>query len=310
MAREVQHVPLNAIRAFAAVAREHNLTRAAAAIGTTQSSVSRHLAVLEDYLGASLFDRRGRTSRLTEFGRLYAEAISEPLETICFTTNRMKRRDPAAFNRLVVRTSLSTFATHILIPNLQAFTREMGSVTIDVISSMAQPDPADSYDVLVTRDLHVEEPADEWHIHHEQLVCVGSPVHVKENGIGSIRTTPVLAITSRPDILPTWLRAMGLSGSEIIAGARVDHHYLALPAAMTGKCLLVAPEIIVSSYVRDGFLKVIPETRVPSGMQYRAHALDRSGNPELARAFCRWLLRLCKSVTLPERVCASKDATA
>lgn len=298
MARSSQDVPLNAIRAFAAIARERNLSRAAETMGTTQSSISRHLAVLEEYLGASLLDRRGRVSRLTEFGRLYADAISDPLETICFTTNRMKRRDPAAINRLVVRTSLSTFATHVLIPNLQAFSKEMGGATIDVISSLKEPDAADRYDVLLTRDLHVGEPADAWQIYREQLVCVGSPAHLKGDGSGNIRSTPILAITSRPDILPTWLRSMGIGGDEIIIGARVDHHYLAMPAVMTGKCLMVAPEIIVAPSVRDGFLNVVPDTRVSSGMDYKAYALDRSGNPDLARAFCRWLARMCKAVAI------------
>ncbi|MCZ7451008.1 LysR family transcriptional regulator [Agrobacterium rhizogenes] len=300
MTRDTEPVPLNAIRAFAAVARECNLTRAAQNMGTTQSSISRHLAVLETYLGASLFERRGRAGRLTEFGRLYAGAISEPLETICFTTNRMKRRDPSAINRLVVRTSLSTFASHVLVPNLQLFSNDMGGVTIDVVSSLTPPDVADSYDVLITRDLHVEELADEWLIHREELVCVGAPAQLRDRMADIIRAVPILAITSRPDILPTWLKAMGLSGGDILAGARVDHHYLALPAVTTGKCLLVAPEIIVSPLVRNGFLTVIPDTRTPSGMDYRAFALDRSGNPELARAFCRWLIRLCKSVALAE----------
>jgi len=288
---------LNAIRAFAAIARECNLSRAAVAIGTTQSSISRHLAVLEDYLGASLLDRRGRTNRLTEFGKLYAEAVSEPLETICFTTNRMKRRDPEAINRLVVRTSLSTFATHILVPNLQQFSRAMGGATIDLVCSLAQPDAADRYDVLVTRDLHVDEPADEWQIHKEQLVCVGSSTHVTSDNAAIVRSIPILTITSRPDILPTWLRSMNMAAQDIIPGARVDHHYLALPAVMTGKCLLVAPEIIVAPGIRDGYLRVISDTQAQSGMDYKAFALDRSGNPELARAFCRWLVRLCKSAT-------------
>lgn len=108
------------------------------------------------------------------------------------------------------------------------------------------------------------------------------------------------AITSRPDILPTWLRAINLTVNGIKSGARYDHNYLALPAAITGKCLLVAPEIIVSDLVREGALHVIPGSRTASGMQYRAYAVDRSDNPEIARAFCRWVARLCKKAAIPE----------
>ncbi|MBY5361906.1 LysR family transcriptional regulator [Rhizobium leguminosarum] len=293
-----QEVPLNAIRAFVTIAREKSVTRAASALGTTQSSVSRYLAVLEEYLGVDLIERRGRSSELTDFGRLFANTVAEPLDTICFTAQRMRRRGPIDYNRIVVRTSLATFAYTLLIPNLQSFTSEMGGAVVDVISSLSLPSPSDSFDVLITRDLALIEPSDSWEIHNEQLVCVGAPNHVAGKELSVVKSIPMLTVTSRPDILPTWLRAMDLSSSGIISGARVDHHYLALPAVTTGKCLMVAPEIIVSDLVRDGLLKIVPGSRAPSGMQYRAYAVDRSGNPELARAFCRWLMRLCKKAAI------------
>ena len=105
----------------------------------------------------------------------------------------------------------------------------------------------------------------------------------------------MLTITARPDMLPRWLTAMNLEASRITIGARYDHHFLALPAVTTGQGLLVAPEIIVSGLVREGLLKVLPGSRAPSGMNYRAYAVDRSGNPDLGRAFCRWLARLCRT---------------
>ncbi|KRQ88930.1 LysR family transcriptional regulator [Bradyrhizobium sp. RDT10] len=300
MAIEDNEVPLNAIRVFVTIAREGSVTRAASALGMTQSSVSRYLAVLQGYLGTDLMERRGRRSELTEFGRLFANTVTEPLDTVCFTAKRMCRRNRPDANRLVVRTSLSTFAYSFLIPNLQAFSAEMGGVIVDVISSLSPPTSSDDFDILITRDLSVIEPADDWEIYNEQLVCVGSPNHLHSKSLSVVRSMPVLNITSRPDILPTWLRAMNLTSKDIRSGARYDHNYLALPAVMTGKCLLIAPEIIVGDLVRGGVLQVIPGSRTPSGMQYRAYSVDRSDNPEIARAFCRWLVRLCKKAALPE----------
>ncbi|MGY3396537.1 LysR family glycine cleavage system transcriptional activator [Bradyrhizobium sp. USDA 3311] len=300
MAAEHDDVPLNAIRAFVTIAREGSVTRAATTLGTTQSSVSRYLAVLQDYFGTDLVQRRGRRSELTEFGRLFANAVAEPLDTVCFTAKRMRRRSRTDANRIVVRTSLSTFAYSFLIPNLQAFSAEMGGVVVDVISSLSPPRSSDNFDILLTRDLCVVEPADDWAIHNETLVCVGSPNHVMGKTLSTARSMPILNITSRPDILPTWLRAMNLTAKDIKSGARYDHNYLALPAVITGKCLLVAPEIIVSDLVRTGALHVIPGSRTSSGMQYRAYAVDRSDNPEVARAFCRWVARLCKKAAIPE----------
>ncbi|WP_025038390.1 LysR family transcriptional regulator [Bradyrhizobium sp. DOA9] len=300
MSAEGEEVPLNAIRVFVTIAREGSVTRAAAALSITQSSVSRYLSVLQDYFGAELMQRRGRRSQLTEFGRLFASTVAEPLDTVCFTAKRMRRRSRQETNRIVVRTSLSTFAYSFLIPNLQAFSAEMGGVIVDVVSSLSPPTSSDDYDILITRDLSVIEPADDWEIYNEQLVCVGSPSHVGGKNISIVRSTPILNITSRPDILPTWLRAMNLTSHDIKSGARYDHNYLALPAVMTGRCLLVVPEIIVSDMVRQGVLHVVPGTRTPSGMHYRAYAVDRSDNPEIGRAFCRWLVRLCRKAALQE----------
>ncbi|TWB87286.1 LysR family glycine cleavage system transcriptional activator [Bradyrhizobium macuxiense] len=300
MAAEHDEVPLNAIRAFVTIAREGSVTRAATALGTTQSSVSRYLAVLQDYFGMDLVERRGRRSELTQFGRLFVNTVAEPLDTVCFTAKRMRRRTQPGANRIVVRTSLSTFAYSFLIPNLQAFSAETGGVIVDVISSLSPPTSSDNFDILITRDLSVIEPADDWEIYNEALVCVGSPNHVTGKTLSIVRSMPILNITSRPDILPTWLRAMNLSAKDVKSGARYDHNYLALPAVITGHCLLVAPEIIVSDLVRAGALHVIPGSRASSGMQYRAYAVDRSDNPEIARAFCRWVARLCKKAAIPE----------
>ncbi|PZV37064.1 LysR family transcriptional regulator [Mesorhizobium kowhaii] len=291
---------LNAVRAFVQVARDNSVTRASKTLGITQSSVSRHIAVLEEYFGAKLLERHGRLSRLTDFGRLFADAVAEPLDTIFFTAKRMRRGDGKGANRLVVRTSLSTFAYTLLIPNLSDFSKEMGGVTVDVISTLSAPASTDSFDVLLTRDLTLTEPGDRWDFYDEQLVCVGAPDCVAGRGLEALRTTPVIAVTSRPDILPTWLRGMDLKTSDIISGARYDHYYLALPAVTTGQTLLVTPNIIVADLIRQGLLDALPGSRAPSGMQYRAYAVDRSDNPDLARAFCRWLTRLCRKKTEDE----------
>jgi len=298
---EEKEISLNAVRAFVQVARDNSVTRASKTLGITQSSVSRHIAVLEDYFGEKLLERRGRQSQLTDFGRLFADAVAESLHTILYTAKRMRRNNRAEANRLVVRTSLSSFAYTLLIPNLRAFSKEMDGVTVDVTSALSPPTSIDSFDVLLTRDLTLSDLDDHWEFYDEQLVCVGSPDCVAGRGLEALRTTPVITVTSRPDILPTWLQAMDMKMSDILSGARYDHHFLALPAVTTGQTLLVAPHIIVADLIRQGLLEVLPGSRTPNGMKYRAYAVDRSHNPDLARAFCRWLTRLCRKMIEEEK---------
>ncbi|MCG8593250.1 MAG: LysR family transcriptional regulator [Kiloniellales bacterium] len=294
MADEKDPIPLNAIRVFAMIAREASVTRAAQVLGITQSAASRHLAVLESYMGTNLIERRGRYTELTDFGRLFAEAVSEPLDSIAFAVHRM-RRNRAEPNRIVVRTSLSTFAYTTLIPNLKAFSDEMNNAVVDVITSLSLPALTDDFDVLVTRDLSLTEPSDHWDLLDEQLVCAGTPNLVSGKDLSVLRSVQILAITSRPDIMRRWMTAMDIAAKDVKLGPRYDHHYLALPAVTTGQGLLIAPEIFISNLVRQGLLDILPDSRVLSGMKYRAYAVDRSGNPDLARSFCRWLVRLCRN---------------
>lgn len=90
-----------------------------------------------------------------------------------------------------------------------------------------------------------------------------------------------------PDRLPTSSRAMKLTFADVKSGARYDPNSLALPAVLTGKRLLGAPEIVGSDLVRGGVLHVVPGSRTGSGMQYRAYAVDRSDNSENLSGFLR-----------------------
>jgi LysR family glycine cleavage system transcriptional activator len=290
-------LPLNAIRVFIAIVREMSVTRAASVLGITQSAVSRHLATLEKYLGARLLNRRGRYIELTQFGKLYFDAVAEPLDGIAFVSRRMRQRSEAA-NKLIVRTSLPTFAYSTLIPNLRKFSIDHGGAHVDVVTSLVAPLGNDQFDVLITRDLQLREAADQWDLLEEQIICVASPNLVGDASLDVLLSrVPILTVTSRPDILPRWTAGLGLALSRVIQGPRYDHHFLALPAAATGQGMLVAPEILVAELVSNRVLIAVPNSRVKTGMRYRAYAVDRADNLSLARAFCQWIARLCRDQT-------------
>lgn len=67
--------PLNALRAFDAVARMGSIARAARELDIASSSVAQHLRNLEDHLGTALFDRGPNAIALNETGLAYARGI-------------------------------------------------------------------------------------------------------------------------------------------------------------------------------------------------------------------------------------------
>jgi LysR family transcriptional regulator, glycine cleavage system transcriptional activator len=75
-------IPMNAIRAFDAVARHLSFSRAATELCVTQGAVSRQIANLERCLGVILFERASRKVRLTSKGAKLHAIVGDPLRRI------------------------------------------------------------------------------------------------------------------------------------------------------------------------------------------------------------------------------------
>ncbi len=84
------------LRYFLAVAREGQMLGAAARLGVSQARLSRHVAALEEAVGARLFERTTRGSTLTEDGSaLFATAERIEAEVMAGTA-KMRGRDEVA----------------------------------------------------------------------------------------------------------------------------------------------------------------------------------------------------------------------
>ena len=60
--------PANSLVVLEAAARQLNFTRAAKELGVTQAAVSRQIQLLEEHLGAAMFQRSPRSLKLTPAG--------------------------------------------------------------------------------------------------------------------------------------------------------------------------------------------------------------------------------------------------
>ncbi|MFI1170053.1 LysR family transcriptional regulator [Streptomyces melanogenes] len=76
------NVSLTALRVFRAVAEQGTFTAAAAALGYTQSAVSRQIASIERAAGADLLERRRDGVRLTGAGRIVMRRATAVLDEI------------------------------------------------------------------------------------------------------------------------------------------------------------------------------------------------------------------------------------
>ncbi|MCS7234910.1 MAG: LysR family transcriptional regulator [Armatimonadota bacterium] len=112
---------LQNLEAFLQVARERSFTRAAAALFLTQPSVTARIQALEQEIGRPLFERRGRTVRLTEAGEAFLPYAQRALELI--QEGATAARETEGKGTVLVGATVSA-ATAILPDLLEAFRRD------------------------------------------------------------------------------------------------------------------------------------------------------------------------------------------
>jgi DNA-binding transcriptional LysR family regulator len=120
---------LRQFRYFVAVAERLSYTRAAADLHIAQQSLSAQISVLERMLGARLFDRDGRGTRLTEVGRLFlpeARAVLAHADEAVTIVGRAARGE---IGRLSLA-FLSSVANYMLPPVVRAFRERWPGVEV------------------------------------------------------------------------------------------------------------------------------------------------------------------------------------
>src|SRR4051794_37876246 len=85
--------PLNALKAFEAVARNDSVRHAADELHVTQGAVSQQLKLLEAALGLKLFNRHRQRLVITEAGSDYLTVVRDAFDRISDGTDRLVRRE-------------------------------------------------------------------------------------------------------------------------------------------------------------------------------------------------------------------------
>ncbi|MEF3273658.1 MAG: LysR family transcriptional regulator [Chloroflexus sp.] len=120
---------LRHLRYFEAVARHSHVTRAAAELHIAQPALSKQISQLERELGITLFDRVGRSLRLTEAGEAllpYARAILAQVEA---ARAAMAERIGLKAGRVAIGAP-PTVGAHLLPPLLAAFHQRYPGITL------------------------------------------------------------------------------------------------------------------------------------------------------------------------------------
>jgi LysR family glycine cleavage system transcriptional activator len=284
--------PLNAVRAFEAAGRYLSFTGAAQELLVTQSAVSRHVSVLEDWLGAKLFFRRQRGIELTPRGEAYFRSLSTALDQIDQATRRM--RDDSG--EKVLRLKLPpTFAIRWLVPRLHVFQALHPDIDVRIATShQAANFEREDVDVFVHSEFGAPPAEGYRRLFGEVLLPVCSPALI-ERGPPLERPSDLaghvlLSSLHRPRDWPLWLAAAGITTLEAKGAISFDNAALAYQAATDSLGVVMAQRALIEDDLATGRLIAPFERQVSTqGAYYLALHPGRPKPPRVA-AFEAWLL--------------------
>lgn len=256
------NLPFAALRAFEAVVRLRGFARAAEELGVTQSSVSQHVKVVEEWIGRSLLVRGPRDTVATNEGKLLATAVASGISQIGDLCDKMRHKggsDPA-----ITISCLPGFAVNWLFPRLIKFDQLHGETSVSISTDASplgfvtgQSDLAILYGMGNYPGLHVERLLDE----HLFPVCAPS---LLRNGppLGTLAdlTRHTLLMDELADeggSPPTWTYWAEQTGQALPKPARTRQFgqtNMVVQAAIQGLGLALGREPLVKDALANGSL--------------------------------------------------------
>ena len=285
--------PLNALRAFEAAARLGSFKHAAAELHVSHGAVSRHVQVLEHWLGASMFRRLNRRVVLTDAGSAYLAEVSAAFDRIALATGHHMARGRT---RLLRVSATATLTLRWLIPRLSSFQVSNPAIEVRLTTSNEPVEALDEpFDLVIRRGS--EEVAGYriiWSL-PEYRIPVCSPnlsSRLPLRCLLDLEKHTLLHSTSRPTVWSDWLKAADAPDLKLRHSLVFEHNYQTLQAALDGLGVAIASSALIDDDIAAGRL-VMPfsEPKLPAE-GYCAYLPKAKLNDPTVAAFCEWLQRI------------------
>jgi LysR family transcriptional regulator, glycine cleavage system transcriptional activator len=297
-------LPLNALRAFEAVAKHGSFTAAANALQVSQSALSRHVMAVETLIGVQLFDRRPHALTLTKAGEHLLSAVIRSLDGLELALNNVRRQDTPTLRTLRVQMPPS-FATHVAVPILRDFRRASAEIEIDVVSPYGVGPPLADVDVAVvySKPMVTDLVTDLlWPVHlsvlcHPQLLsqqgAADLATFISANEIIHVRLNDL----PRHHLWTQFVRHLGLSALNVERGLVFDTAMLAVEYALSGDGIVLVDINLFNEHVRTGRLVRPFDLVFDEGYGYYLLTQPEALSDPAIASFRSWLIERLTSVS-------------
>jgi len=147
----------NHARAFLAVVETGSLSAAARVLNQTQPTLGRQISALEDELGATLFERAGRSLKVTQTGTDLAEHVRAMADAAGRVT-LVASGQSQAIEGLVRISASELFAAHLLPPIISKLRIIAPKIVVDVVADNSVSDLIQREADIAVRNVRPEQP--------------------------------------------------------------------------------------------------------------------------------------------------------
>lgn len=171
---------LRAVKCFVAAARHQSFTRAAEALCVTQAAISRQIRELEEHLGTELFERVGRSVRLTTAGAIFFEAAQLSFMNIAQAAERVRKGYGTHARHTLSVCCTPAFSALWLAPRLPGFFSANPDIDLDLITTQnfQSLEPGVDPDVFITKTARVRDGYANRTLFHDRIYPVCTPAYL------------------------------------------------------------------------------------------------------------------------------------
>mgnify|MGYP001363856392 CR=1 FL=1 len=288
-----------AMEAFEAVVRLGSLAAAGGELGISSGAVSQQVRRLEDHLGVSLLERRGRGLVPTRWGLIYRTGLAAGFDALDAAGHDLAQ---ARHGQALVVSGLPTVVTKWLGRAVHGWSAAHPGHPVHLIAEDAEPEldtgaadfrmsygPGTGTLPLFTDEVvpacapalaaGLRQPQDLWHLPLIDILWSARYLRLDPPGWAS------------------WARAHGLPAPTRPPVLRFAQTAPAIDAAAAGRGLVLGQRAMMTEELREGRLTLPFDLAQPMAHAYRLGwaqgALDKPG----ARAFRDWLVALARRQT-------------
>lgn len=260
-------IPLQTLGAFRAVAKLQNLRAAADELHLTASAVSQQIALLEEQLGHSLFDRRGRRVVLNAAGAALQRAVEPALDRIQEGVRAAAAAAAGEAHTLRI-TLLPSFAQRWLMPRMPSWRERHPDLNLELHTSQDTVDlQREGYHAALRQGGGVWKGLTSEKLIDSPFIALGSPAaaqRLRGNSTHSLSAEPLLGDTE------LWERWFALDGCmpTIRPVAVFNDAGLMLQAAEQDIGIALARELYAADALRNGRLVRLSPLALPDESRY------------------------------------------